>query len=253
LIESALAESVTNLDEALRLAYQAGLPLAAAVKGRRRTNSPSMALRQIVGEVVATTLVFAAGALLKVLDALWDEAWAVGAHSAAEVSGAELPEYIAQAGINWDAWQPGDPAAARIVASGGLQRLREDAGLIIKGINTTTEERITTAIADGIARGAGMREVAAQLDEVIHDGARAEMIARTETARAVTAATFETYRHAGIGLWEWMDAPGACPICVHNTENSPYPLGGGPALPAHPNCRCAAAPVPGSIRSGATA
>lgn len=79
--------------------------------------------------------------------------------------------------------------------------------------------------------------------EVVSDPARAEMIANTEYARASTEASAQTYSEANIDQVEWLAEADACDECETNAGASPYALDGGEQPPAHPNCRCALAPV----------
>jgi hypothetical protein len=87
---------------------------------------------------------------------------------------------------------------------------------------------------------------------------RAEVIARTETARAWEAVTFETFERNGIRARRWLtaeDSPSAeltpvCPTCLENAAqgyveiDEPFFSVSGDEImhpPAHPWCRCALA------------
>jgi len=72
---------------------------------------------------------------------------------------------------------------------------------------------------------------------------RANMIARTETAGAVSEGTLEGYRQAGVQMVKWDAAPDACEICMpmHGRDFTRLEASG--MLPMHPNCRCSWLPV----------
>jgi len=66
---------------------------------------------------------------------------------------------------------------------------------------------------------------------------RAEMIARTETARALTAGQIAGYKHMGIKNLKRVEAPDACPECApYNGKIYKITEAEG-VLPAHPHCR----------------
>ncbi|GAG97212.1 unnamed protein product [marine sediment metagenome] len=74
---------------------------------------------------------------------------------------------------------------------------------------------------------------------------RAMMIARTETARALSAGTLDAYGRAGIHKVQWIADPDACDICRDNNGNI-YTIAEAEALiPAHPLCECVFVIAPG--------
>ena len=83
---------------------------------------------------------------------------------------------------------------------------------------------------------------------------RAEMIARTETAAAVSAGTLEGYAAAQLQHIRFEAALDACDICAGYDGNTYTLLEGDGMLPIHVSCRCTWTPVmgePGQV--GATA
>lgn len=114
--------------------------------------------------------------------------------------------------------------------------VRERAGLRITGINDTTREAIARLIGEGFANGLGPAEIADNIEAATtFDDARAEMIARTETAYALNEAQVSSYREVGVGKVEVIDGD-ADAICsqVHGAtwsldEALSNPVG-------HPNC-----------------
>ena len=141
-------------------------------------------------------------------------------------------------------------------------------------VNGTTRERLIdlfeTAIRDGWSMDTLRKDVATTFD-LWADGdgvssSRAEMIARSETARAVTAGTEEAYSQSGIEQKEWLTSDDACPFCLdmngkrigvgtpfyergavltaaEGSMTLDYDDTDGP--PLHTNCRCTLVPVVG--------
>jgi len=67
---------------------------------------------------------------------------------------------------------------------------------------------------------------------------RAEMIARTETARAVSEGTLEGYAEARVERVRWEAAGDSCDLCA-GYDGTAYNRGEASGMiPAHPNCRC---------------
>jgi SPP1 gp7 family putative phage head morphogenesis protein len=80
-----------------------------------------------------------------------------------------------------------------------FQRLLGALGTRIKGINETTREKVSAAIREGLEAGDG----AAQLGERVEAAAafdeyRAELIARTESARVLNESQIESFREYGV-------------------------------------------------------
>lgn len=147
----------------------------------------------------------------------------------------------------WDTWTPGNAPAAALLSDGGLADLLDQVDTRIVGITGSLLDGLGNALADGVAGGLGVDEITANLMGYVSDPARAEMIARTETARAVSAASMDGYEQAGIARVDWLASPGACPECEDAAASGPYTLQDAPEQPLHPNCRCSYSPVdPGS-------
>lgn len=148
-----------------------------------------------------------------------------------------LTERQAQAVLNFRrALQSGDFAAAKRLA---LRDKRFD-GSLKQGAKLTPEQ------IDRIVQRYAERQLRY----------RAQMIARTESIRALNKGQIEAWRQADEqGLLEadmreqWLPGPEACPLCdsipsmnpegvrIGGLFNTPYGFMDGP--PAHPNCRCA--------------
>jgi len=148
----------------------------------------------------------------------------------------------------WDDWQPGNEGAAALVdPSGGLQSLLDRSGITIDDLINTTYDRIGTALAISISQGLPVSETAKAINERLRDPARAMVIARTETCRAVVESSVSEYRDAGVTQVEWLGGDPCTEICEQNvgvivTLGEDFPSGD-EYPPAHPNCVCDVAPV----------
>ncbi|HEY1882209.1 MAG TPA: phage minor head protein [Candidatus Cybelea sp.] len=120
---------------------------------------------------------------------------------------------------------------------------------------------ISQALQDGIAAGEGIPKLAQRIQDSFDDGMHildddgnvkrvipndswAEMVARTETARAMNAGVMQTYRAAGVARIMWIAAEDerTCPKCS-DLDGEIVPLGaqfddGIEAPPDHLLCRC---------------
>lgn len=150
--------------------------------------------------------------------------------------------------VNWDTWKPGNESAAALVKpTGGLRSLLDTRKITIADeVINTKLDRIGTALATALEKGYGVKETAQMVDAVIDDPEAAMVIARTETARAVSIATRDNYEKSGVEQVEWLAGDG-CDICEENADASPLGIGdtfpsGDSEPPAHPNCECALSP-----------
>lgn len=193
------------------------------------------------------------GPILEVLQELYGDAYLAGAHAAAAaLAEAGLAATVAagfgalDAKVNWEDWQPGWGQAADELAGSaggrGLDVLLSQAQVTIRGIEGTTLDRLAALLAEGVESGASVDTISDDIEAFVGSSVRADMIAITEVARAMTVATLDTYQANGLTQWNWLTTPGACPECAAEESANPHPLSdAGP--PAHPRCRCVAAPV----------
>jgi 8-oxo-dGTP pyrophosphatase MutT (NUDIX family) len=147
---------------------------------------------------------------------------------------------------DWSKWRPGDPIAADKLRNGGLAQLMADANVRFTGIARTSAQGIADTISDGLSVGDSIDAITTAVFNYADgfDMARAELVAVTETARAVTAATMDTYTANGIEQWDLVTSVGACQICLDVEAANPHSVDGGDQQPPlHPRCRCAASPV----------
>ena len=116
-------------------------------------------------------------------------------------------------------------------------------------------ERIAQIVSDGIKHKKGIpgisRDIRGEFPDV--NKATADNIAQTETATALSVASFERAKGMGVTGKEWIcgsegAVPPVCDICRGNAAvgavpvDQPFPSGH-MHPPAHDRCRCALAPV----------
>lgn len=172
----------------------------------------------------------------------YEMARAVGLRKAINFSQERLQSALK---TQWDNWRPGNRAAAALLdPPDGLRRLLEQRNLTIRGLASTTIDRIGTRLADGLRQGLTRDQIARSINEVLNDSTRSITIAQTEMARAVIQANEQIYRESGVTMVEYLVVD-PCAECQENLKASPLPLGedwpmGNP--PVHPNCMCEPAP-----------
>lgn len=172
------------------------------------------------------------------------DAYQAGQKTASDQTGRPIDSGTAigasSSAIDWANWNPGNPEAALKAADGGLADLLNNAGIVVRGIQDTTIDRLGNILAQGLLDGTGAYDIARAMNDYLDDPARAEMIALTECNRAMTEAQLDEYQVQGFSAWEWIAYDGACDECAENDGQEFQP--GDDAPPAHPNCRCGTAP-----------
>lgn len=153
--------------------------------------------------------------------------------------------------VDWGAWVPGDAeAAAKVADAQGLSDLLSDYGIgAIQSIASTNMGQLAQLLSGALDSGASSASLAGQIIGLLNVPGRAQMIAQTEIARAVSAATLDRFAAMGVTAKQWLIAPSkACPVCVANAAQGAIAMGaefrsGVQAPPGHPNCRCAVSPA----------
>lgn len=175
----------------------------------------------------------------------WADSGNAGASIAADAlpGAAQLPS--GASAVDWSTWVPGNPEAAVL---GELLPVRlADLELTVQGITDTQLDLIAGRLADGLWAGSNMDTIGTAIDDIVGTPGRGVIIARTETARAVSEATQSTYAANGIAEWQWMMSEDACPEC-EALDGNIYPVGNDePTVPLHVSCRCTEAPSLDSI------
>jgi len=120
---------------------------------------------------------------------------------------------------------------------------------LVTQMNEETKRRLAQAISEGIEQKRGIPGLARDIRREFADMTkrRSEMIARTETADALSQASLDRMRDMDIDGKEWVGND-PCDICVENESEGIVPVdhvfsSGHDRPPAHPNCECALAPA----------
>ena len=120
---------------------------------------------------------------------------------------------------------------------------------LVKGLNDETRDQMRTVIQNAIKDKRGVPGLSRDLRKQFTNMSkvRAEVIARTETCDALEQSFMDRAKDIGINGKEWI-VTDPCPICEANGNAGAIPLdqafpSGDMRPPAHPNCRCALAPV----------
>jgi len=123
---------------------------------------------------------------------------------------------------------------------------------LVTQMNEETKRRLAKVVSDGIANKRGIPGVARDLRSTFGDMSkyRSELIARTETANALSEASLDSMKDMGIEGKEWVTVGDAdvSDECLANEAQGVIPVGdafssGAMAPPEHPDCRCAVAPA----------
>jgi len=178
--------------------------------------------------------------LMNTMDEVYAGGWVFGSYDSADVLGFSAADWSGLAIGN-------ETAAALVDAPRGLKTLLESKAITIKGIDDLTYDRIGSALALSLSQGLGIKETASAVNYVLDDPARSMLIARTETARAITDSNVASYQEYGITQIEWMVGDPIGCICV-DLDGMIVDIGeefstGILKPPAHPNCVCDVAPV----------
>jgi len=121
---------------------------------------------------------------------------------------------------------------------------------LVTQMDEETKRRLAQAVSNGIKNKRGVqglsRDIKNQFDNMSRY--RSQMIARTETADALSQTSLDSMKDMGIDGKECVTAGNPCDICLENEAagvipvDQPFPSGDmGP--PFHPNCECSLAPA----------
>lgn len=240
------------------------------------TGQPTGSLRMIVHSVVAarTNRGVLGRPLVQVYKAGW-KAGAVNAHRAMTVQKDDRAQPIPQpprptltllpsapkitTHVDWPSWTPGSGQQA--AAGQTLEDLIRDAvgtdegwatragnrGSLLASIEDTRIGKLVDAVTQALADGTSVDDLGKTLTGVLDDPQWASMVADTELARSMTAASLTSYLDAGIQtvVWYAADDDRECVLCQENEDLGEIAISGdwpnGPP-PVHPLCRCALGP-----------
>jgi SPP1 gp7 family putative phage head morphogenesis protein len=119
---------------------------------------------------------------------------------------------------------------------------------LVRGINSTTQARLQTAVNDWFNERTTLPDLVKELEPTF-GRKRAKTISITETTRAAAQGAIESYEVSGVvSEWEWVTVNDerVCPTCAPlNGKRAPLrgTFPGGYNIPAHVNCRCFGRPV----------
>jgi len=121
---------------------------------------------------------------------------------------------------------------------------------LVTQMDEETKRRLSNVISNGIKRKRGIPGLTKDIKKSFTDMARyrAKMIARTETANALSQASLDNMKDMGIDGKEVVTGGDPCEICQGNEADGVIPVGqafssGHDRPPFHQNCECALAPA----------
>jgi hypothetical protein len=197
-IEAALAASITGV----------GTAISHAVNTSTMLDAP-MAAKQAVDAYIN----FDSARSVKTLQSLYTVALEAGSKAEAKTLGADA------------------------ILGARAQQLIQRAGVTIKGINDTTQNRIYTAIRDGVANGDAHATITTVVNAIVNDPSRADIIATTETNRAYQLAAQDVAAENGAIGFDWITDSDPCPECIELESANPHDISE-LVPPDHPNCAC---------------
>ncbi len=173
----------------------------------------------------------------------------------AELSGQLAEIYVSGQAemITWGKTQAGIPIAFEgPPISQAVDWAAKRGAELVTGMDATTKERLARVIADGIQNKRGIPSLSREIRSTFADMTRfrSQLIARTETANALSTASIDNMKAMGIDGKQWVTAGDSdvSEECEANEAQGVIPRGeaftSGPmAPPQHPNCRCALSPA----------
>jgi len=121
---------------------------------------------------------------------------------------------------------------------------------LVTQMDGETKRRLSNVISNGIKNKRGIPGLSRDIKKSFADMRRFRslMIARTETANALSQASLDNMKGMGIDGKEVVTGGDPCEICEGNAAEGVIPVGqafssGHDAPPFHPNCECALAPA----------
>ena len=123
---------------------------------------------------------------------------------------------------------------------------------LVTEMDATTKARLARVIADGIQNKRGIPGLSREIRNTFSDMSRyrSQLIARTETANALSQTSLDNMKGMGIDGKQWITAGDSdvSEECEANEAQGVIPVGetftsGVDAPSQHPNCRCAVSPA----------
>lgn len=128
-----------------------------------------------------------------------------------------------------------------------INKIKQRNLMEIQGMTDELAKRMSRTMVEGFEKRETLNKLTRRVEDVTGFGkARAEVIARTETMRAVNGAAVDRFKEAGVDKVEFLAAwdDRTCDEC-ESLHGKIFDLWGAPDLPIHPQCRCTLAPVVG--------
>jgi len=155
--------------------------------------------------------------------------------------------------ITWGKTKGGVPIAYEgPPISQAIDWAEKHSATLVKGIDEETKKRLAHTISQGIENKRGIPGLSRDIRNTFGDMSkyRSELIARTETANALSTASLDSMEDMGIDGKEWITAGDdlVSEECLGNEAQGVIPVGdafssGAMAPPEHPDCRCTIAPA----------
>ena len=155
--------------------------------------------------------------------------------------------------ITWGKTKGGIPIAYEgPPISQAVKWAEKQAAWLVTEMDVETKRRLAHTISQGIKNKRGIPGLARDIRGTFSDMTkyRSELIARTETANALSTASLDNMKDMGITGKEWITAGDdlVSEECQGNEDEGVIPVnqtfsGGVDAPPQHPDCRCVVAPA----------
>jgi len=155
--------------------------------------------------------------------------------------------------VSWGQTKAGIPIAYEgPPISQAIDWAEKHGATLVKGIDEETKRRLAHSISQGIETKRGIPGLARDIRKEFADMSRyrSQLIARTETANALSSASLDRMQDMGIEGKEWVTAGDdkVSDECLGNEAEGVIPVGqtfsgGVDAPPQHPDCRCVVAPA----------
>ena len=173
----------------------------------------------------------------------------------AEISGQVAETYISGQAemVTWGKTKGGIPIAYEgPPVKQAITWAEKHGAQLVTQMDEETKTRLAQTISDGIKNKRGIPGLQRDIKSTFADMSkyRSELIARTETAQALSQASLDSMKDMGIDGKQWVTAGDdmVSDECMGNESDGVIPVnqsfsGGVMAPPQHPNCRCTVAPA----------
>ena len=173
----------------------------------------------------------------------------------AEINGQLAEIYISGQAemVSWGKTKAGIPIAYEgPPVQKAIQWAEKHGAKLVTQMNEETKRRLAKVVSDGIKNKRGVPGLSRDLRKTFADMSkfRSQLIARTETASALSQSSLDTMKDMDIDGKEWVTAGDdrVSEECQMNESEGVIPVGqtfsgGVMAPPQHPDCRCTVAPA----------